>query len=202
MLFFAGMAAVGFAAVSVPPRRSFPPIIILAALGHGLRWYLMNHLGVDIVGASLLASTFIGFGSYIFGRWWIHIPMTVLYISALLPMIPSMYCYNAVLSLVLFVIHHKEPALAVQYMQDFQTNFVIAPTVIFTLGIGSILPSLSSTRAPIHYPAGSLRTPNPSQSRPPRERVSPPPPPKKGALFSPFSYICSVSDREYDRERF
>ena len=70
--FFAGMAAVGFAAVSVPPRRSFPPIIILAALGHGLRWYLMNHLGVDIVGASLLASTFIGFGSYIFGRWWVH----------------------------------------------------------------------------------------------------------------------------------
>jgi putative membrane protein len=28
----------------------------------------------------------------------------------------------------------------VQYMQDFQTNFVIALTVIFTLGIGSILP--------------------------------------------------------------
>lgn len=138
--FFAGMAAVGFAAVSVPPRRSFPPIIILAALGHGLRWYLMNHLGVDIVGASLLASTFIGFGSYIFGRWWVHIPMTVLYIPALLPMIPGMYCYNAVLSLVLFVIHHKEPALAVQYMQEFQTNFVIALTVIFTLGIGSILP--------------------------------------------------------------
>ena len=43
-------------------------------------------------------------------------------------------------SLVLFVIHHKEPSLAVQYMQDFQTNFVIALTVIFTLGVGSILP--------------------------------------------------------------
>lgn len=138
--FFAGMASVGFAAVSVPPRRSFPPIIILAALGHSLRWLLMNQLGVDILGASLLASIFIGFGSYLFGRWWVHIPMTVLYIPALLPMIPGMYCYNAVLSLVRFVIHHKDPILSIEYMQDFQTNFVIALTVIFALGIGSILP--------------------------------------------------------------
>ncbi|GAD05335.1 membrane protein [Porphyromonas crevioricanis] len=138
--FFAGMAAVGFAAVSVPPRRSFPPIIILAALGHGLRWFLMNRLGVDIVGASLLASILIGFGSYVFGRWWTHCPMTVLYIPALLPMIPGMYAYNAVLSLVRFVIHHKEGALAIQYMQDFQTNMIIAVTVLFTLGVGSILP--------------------------------------------------------------
>ena len=139
--FFAAMASIGFAAVSVPPRRAFPPIIILAALGHGLRWYLMNSLGGDIVGASLVASILVGFGSYVFGRWWVHCPMTVLYIPALLPMIPGMYTYNAVLSLVRFVIHHKDPSVAIQYMQEFQTNMIIAVTVIFALGIGSILPS-------------------------------------------------------------
>lgn len=138
--FFAGMAAVGFAAVSVPPRRAFPPIIILAGIGHAIRWLLMNYLGVDIVGASLIAAVTIGFGSYVFGRWWIHCPMTVLYIPALLPMIPGMYAYNAVLSLVRFVIHHKDPILSVKYMQDYLTNFTIALTVLFVLGVGSILP--------------------------------------------------------------
>ncbi|WP_025842510.1 threonine/serine exporter family protein [Porphyromonas gingivicanis] len=138
--FFAGMAAVGFAAVSVPPRRAFPPIVVLAALGHAIRWYMMHHLHTDIVGASLIAAILIGFGSYIFGRWWVHCPMTVLYIPALLPMIPGMYAYNAVLSLVRFVIHHKDPILSVQYMQDYLTNFTIAITVLLVLGIGSILP--------------------------------------------------------------
>ncbi len=100
----------------------------------------MHHLNADIVGASLIASVLIGFGSYLFGRWWVHCPMTVLYIPALLPMIPGMYAYNAVLSLVRFVIHHKDPVLSVQYMQDYLTNFTIAITVLLVLGIGSILP--------------------------------------------------------------
>lgn len=136
---FAGIASIGFAAVSVPPKRSFPAIIILAAVSHGLRWYLM-HLGVDIVGASLVAAILAGFGSYIFGRWWMHCPMTVLYIPALLPMIPGMYCYRAVLNIVRFVIYHKQEELATDYMHAFLSNFFIAVTVIFALGVGSILP--------------------------------------------------------------
>lgn len=53
--FFAAVAAVGFGAVSDPPMRAFPAIALLAAVGHALRFCLMD-TGVDIASASLCAS--------------------------------------------------------------------------------------------------------------------------------------------------
>ena len=40
--FFAAVAAVGFGAVSDPPMRAFPAIALLAAMGHALRFCLMD----------------------------------------------------------------------------------------------------------------------------------------------------------------
>ena len=98
--FFAAVAAVGFGAVSDPPMRAFPAIALLAAMGHALRFCLMD-TGVDIASASLCASVAIGIGSLLLGGR-IHCPMTVLFIPALLPMIPGMYAY-------LSLIHISEP---------------------------------------------------------------------------------------------
>ena len=53
--FFAAVAAVGFGAVSDPPMRAFPAIALLAAVGHALRFCLMD-TGVDIASASLCGS--------------------------------------------------------------------------------------------------------------------------------------------------
>ena len=46
--FFAAVAAVGFGAVSDPPMRAFPRIALLAAVGHALRFCLMNCAGMDL----------------------------------------------------------------------------------------------------------------------------------------------------------
>ena len=66
--FFAAVAAVGFGAVSDPPMRAFPAIALLAAVGHALRFCLMNCAGMDIATASLCAATAIGFGSLWLGN--------------------------------------------------------------------------------------------------------------------------------------
>ena len=87
--FFAAVAAVGFGAVSDPPMRAFPRIALLAAVGHALRFSMMNYAGVDIASASLCAAMVIGFGSLWLGRG-VRCPMTVLYIPALLPMVLSL----------------------------------------------------------------------------------------------------------------
>ena len=50
--FFAAVAAVGFGAVSDPPMRAFPRIALLAAVGHALRFCLMNCAGMDIATAA------------------------------------------------------------------------------------------------------------------------------------------------------
>ena len=111
--FFAAVAAVGFGAVSDPPMRAFPRIALLAAVGHALRFCLMNCAGMDIATASLCAATAIGFGSLWLGKA-IRCPMTALYIPALLPMVPGIYAYKTVFSLIMFLQSLNDPGQGMQ----------------------------------------------------------------------------------------
>ena len=128
---FAAVAAIGFGAISDPPLRAFPSIALLAAIGHALRFCLMTYLGVDIATASLFASFSIGMGSLVLGKR-IYCPMTVLYIPALLPMIPGMYAYKIVFSLIMFMQNMKVP--------DLFTNTIVTCSVIFMLAVGATIP--------------------------------------------------------------
>lgn len=136
---FAAIAAIGFGAISDPPLRAFPSIALLAAIGHALRFCLMTYFGVDIATASLCASFTIGMGSLLLGKR-IYCPMTVLYIPALLPMVPGMYAYKIVFSLIMFMQNLKVPELQQKYMMEMCTNSVITCSVIFMLAVGATIP--------------------------------------------------------------
>ncbi len=136
---FAAIAAIGFGAISDPPLRAFPSIALLAAIGHALRFCLMTYFGVDIATASLCASFSIGMGSLLLGKR-IYCPMTVLYIPALLPMVPGMYAYKIVFSLIMFMQNLKVPELQQKYMMEMCTNSVITCSVIFMLAVGATIP--------------------------------------------------------------
>ena len=135
--FFAAIAGIGFGAISDPPLRAFKMIAILAAAGHACRYCLMTFLGVDIATASLF-----GFGSLWLGRK-VYCPMTVLYIPALLPMIPGKFAYNMVFSLIMCLQTANKPELHDKYikMQEmFFSNTLVASTVIFMLAVGATFP--------------------------------------------------------------
>lgn len=136
---FAAIAAIGFGAISDPPLRAFPSIAILAAIGHALRFCLMSYLEVDIATASLCASFSIGMGSLLLGKR-IYCPMTVLYIPALLPMIPGMYAYKTVFSLIMFMQSLQVPELQEKYMMNICTNAIVTCSVIFMLAVGATIP--------------------------------------------------------------
>ncbi len=136
---FAAVAAIGFGAISDPPMRAFPRIALLAGVGHAIRFWLMNRAGVDIASASLCAAIVIGFGSLWLGRG-IRCPMTVLYIPALLPMVPGIYAYKTVFSLIMFLQSLHQPDLSVQYMQQFFLNATVSLSVIALLAAGATLP--------------------------------------------------------------
>lgn len=136
---FAAVAAIGFGAISDPPMRAFPSIALLAAVGHALRFCLMNHAGTDIATASLAASLLIGLGSLWLGRG-IHCPMTALYIPALLPMVPGIYAYKTVFSLIMFLQSLNDPGEGMQYMQQFFLNATVSFSVIIMLASGATLP--------------------------------------------------------------
>ena len=136
---FAAVAAIGFGAVSNPPLRAFPSIALLAAVGHAIRFCLMTYLGIDIATASLCASFAIGMGSLLLGKR-ILCPMTVLYIPALLPMVPAMYAYKTVLALIMFMQNLGKPEVLPEYIRDIFANGVVTCSVIFMLAVGATFP--------------------------------------------------------------
>lgn len=136
---FAAIAAIGFGAISDPPMRAFPSIAGLAAIGHALRFCLMNHAGFDIASASLCAALVIGMGSLWLGKG-IHCPMTALYIPALLPMVPGIYAYKTVFSLIMFLQSLNDPGQGIAYMQAFFLNATVSFSVIIMLAAGATFP--------------------------------------------------------------
>lgn len=137
--FFAAIAAIGFGAISLPPRRAFKFIALLAAFGHALRFSLIHYANMDIATSSLMASLLIGLGSLWLGAR-SYCPTTVLYIPALLPMIPGMYAYKAVFAFIEFMQNQSSPTLSAQYMQEFFANAMITCSVIVMLVIGAVIP--------------------------------------------------------------
>lgn len=134
--FFAAVAAVGFEPCPIlrcgPFRRS-----PAGRMGHALRFCLMD-TGVDIASASLCASVAIGIGSLLLGGR-IHCPMTVLFIPALLPMIPGMYAYKTVFSMIMFMQNLDDPSAA-GYLAAIVRNGFVTFSVIFMLAAGAAAP--------------------------------------------------------------
>jgi uncharacterized membrane protein YjjB (DUF3815 family) len=139
--FFAAIAGIGFGSISDPPLRAFKIIAILAAIGHMCRYIMMNYCGVDIATASLMGAVLIGFASLWLGKT-VYCPMTVLYIPALLPMIPGKFAYNMVFSLIMSLQTLKNPVLFSKYMSTFLSSTLVTCTVVFMLTVGAIIPIL------------------------------------------------------------
>lgn len=136
--FLAAVAAIGFGSFSYPPRRAFKYIGLLGAVGHALRYTLMTHAGLDIATSSFCASLCIGFLALLFGRM-SRCPLTVLYIPALLPMIPGMYAYRSVFALVKLMQSLNDYAMSEKYINLFIVNMTVAVSVIFLLAVGATL---------------------------------------------------------------
>lgn len=134
----AAVAAVGFGAISYPPRRAFKYIAILAAVGHALRFSLMEYAGLDIAASSFCASVSIGLLALWFGKM-SRCPLTVLYIPALLPMIPGMYAYKSIFALVSLMQSLGDYSLSETYMHQLIINLTVTISVVFLLAIGATI---------------------------------------------------------------
>ena len=133
-MLFAALAGIGFGSISAPPLKAFRYIALLAAVGHACRFCLMTFAGVNISMGSLVGAMVIGFGSLWCGKQ-IRTPMTVLYIPALLPMIPGKYAYNMVFSQIMFMQSMGDPAERVKYLDLFFSNTMVTCSVVFMLAV-------------------------------------------------------------------
>jgi len=135
----AAIAAIGFAVISNKPRNAIFVSAILAALGHSLRFYLIKS-GLDISLSTFVAATFIGLLSMLFARI-IRCPAEVFSFPSLLPMIPGMFAYRTILTLIRFM-QSTDVVKAQGFMLDFFHNGLTTLFILLALVVGVSLPIL------------------------------------------------------------
>jgi len=135
----AAFAAIGFAVISNPPRKAIFVSAILAALGHSLRFFLIKS-GLDISLSTFVAATFIGLLSIVFARI-IHCPAEVFSFPSLLPMIPGMFAYRTILSVIRFM-QSTDVVKSQHFMMDFFHNGMTTLFILLALVVGVSLPIL------------------------------------------------------------
>ena len=135
----AAIAATGFAVISNPSRKAIFVSAFLAAIGHGLRFTLIKS-GLEISLATFVAASCIGLLSVLFARI-IRCPAEVFSFPSLLPMIPGLFAYRTILSLIKFM-QSTDPVKNQGFMMDFFHNGLTTTFILFALVVGVSLPVL------------------------------------------------------------
>lgn len=136
---FAAIAAIGFSAISNPPRKSFVYCAIIAAVGHSTRFALINYFDWHIVGASTVAAIIIGILA-VFVSPRTGTPAETYLFPALLPMIPGIYAYKCVGGLVMCLLRNGESAF-LHYFYLFADNGLTCFFIILGMVVGATIPT-------------------------------------------------------------
>lgn len=150
---FAAIAAIGFSAISNPPRRAYLYCALIAALGHSARFLLMSPVlgGVDIIPASALAAFLTGLLAVLLSPR-ASVPAETFLFPSLLPMIPGIYAYKAFGALAMCMLYRDEGSFQ-HYFYLFADNGLTCLFIILGLVVGATVPifmlkriSFSATR--------------------------------------------------------
>lgn len=137
--FFAAIAAIGFASISNPPRNTYLYCAIIAAIGHSLRFVLMQSmLGLHIVAATDIAAFAVGLAAVLVSPR-ARIPAETFLFPSLLPMIPGIYAYKAFGGLAMCLLHKNETDF-MHYFYLFADNGLTCVFIILAMVVGATMP--------------------------------------------------------------
>ncbi|QGM80960.1 threonine/serine exporter family protein [Otariodibacter oris] len=129
--------AVGFALLFNVPKRALKYCAILGGLGHTFRFILI-HFDMPLVFATFFGASLIGFIGVHFSHRYLAHPK-VFTVAAIIPMIPGVYAYKAMISIV--QIHHFgwSEELFVEMTNNFITTGFILGALVFGLALPGLL---------------------------------------------------------------
>jgi uncharacterized membrane protein YjjB (DUF3815 family) len=139
---YSAIAAIGFAAISRPPKRAYKYCALIAAIGHASRYVLMLDCGphFHIVAASTIAAFIIGTLAVLLTTF-SKTPAETCLFPALLPMIPGIYAYKTVGGLVMCLASTSAGAEKFNYyFFQFASNGITTLFIILGMVIGATLP--------------------------------------------------------------
>ncbi|MBD5278161.1 MAG: threonine/serine exporter [Bacteroides sp.] len=138
--FFAAIAAIGFAAISNPPKQAYACCAALAAIGHSARFLMMNDSFFDahIVVASTVAALIIGVLAVAVSPF-VKIPAETCLFPSLLPMIPGIYAYKTFGGLMMCLAHGGESEFN-HYFFLFASNGLTCLFILLGMVVGGTIP--------------------------------------------------------------
>nr|WP_059123284.1 threonine/serine exporter family protein [Vibrio sp. MEBiC08052] len=135
-MFFASIPAVGFALVFNVPVPALKYCALGGAIGHGCRFLLMKY-GMPIEWGTFFAATLVG----MIGVHWSHRFLAhpkVFTVAALIPMVPGVFTYRAMIAMV--EINHL--GFTPELFSVLMENFLKAMFIIAGLAVGLAVPGL------------------------------------------------------------
>ena len=138
--FFSAIAAIGFASLSDPPRRACIVCGLIAAVGHSVRFILMEFTSLDIhiVVATAIASLIIGVLAVIVSPR-TKVPAEACIYPSLLPMFPGIYAYRAFGALVMCLYKGSEGSFN-HYFYLFASNGLTCFFILLAMVAGATIP--------------------------------------------------------------
>lgn len=140
--FFAAIAGIGFASISDPPRNAYKYCALISAVGHAMRYLLMNNslMPCSLIAASFVASLTIGFMAVV-AACYAKCPPETFSFPSLLPMIPGMYAYKTVGAIVM-CLSTQDEALFNHYLYLCTSNGFTCAFDILGMVLGATVPIL------------------------------------------------------------
>lgn len=138
--FWASIASITFAMLFNVPKSSLFLCAIGGAFTYTLRELLVDN-GVTIVLATFIASTAIGIIGVYWSRKYI-MPRPIYTVPSIIPLIPGVYAFEAMISLVSMNSSGVSPEL----VADFMANGLKAVSILCAIAFGLALPSLYYTK--------------------------------------------------------
>lgn len=138
--FFAAIAAIGFAAISNPPRRAYAYCALIAAVGHSSRFLMLECVNppMHIVLATTIASLVVGVLAVLLSPG-AKVPAETCLFPALLPMIPGMYAYRCFGGLVMCIYNGSEDSFP-HYFYLFASNGMTCLFILIGMVVGATVP--------------------------------------------------------------
>ena len=137
---FAAVAAIGFAAISNPPRRAYLFCALIAAIGHSTRFLMMHQqvFGLHIVLATTAASLLVGLLAVVLSPV-AKMPAETCLFPSLLPMIPGIYAYKTFGGLVMCMYRGSEGEFS-HYFYLFASNGLTCLFILIGMVTGATIP--------------------------------------------------------------
>ena len=137
-MFWAGIAALGFAVLfNVAPRVIWGSVVC-AALGHGLRYLLIN-AGWQLEAATLGGALLIGTLGFALARWR-RVPTMIFTVSGVIPMVPGTFAFGTMIGLLQAVGLLGGSANSAEMLIQSGIDAVRTGLILASLAVGIVLP--------------------------------------------------------------